>query len=88
MTLDTVGLKTLKENLGAYVARAREGERIVITDRGEEVAELVPLSPERRSLLALVADGRAEWSGGKPRLGPGVRNRGRPVSEAVVEDRS
>ena len=86
--MDTVGLKTLKEDLGSYVARARDGERIIITDRGTEVAELVPLSAERRALLVLVDAGKAEWSGGRPRLGAGVPNAGPPVSDAVVEDRS
>jgi prevent-host-death family protein len=85
--METVGLKALKEKLGAYVIRARDGERIVITDRGQEVAELVPLSPERRALTAAVASGRVGWSGGRPNPGPGVPNSGPPVSDAVIEDR-
>jgi len=86
--MNTVGLKLLKENLGVYVARARDGEHIIVTDRGTEVAELVPLSPERRVLLDLVDAGDAEWSGGKPQLAPGAPNLGQPVSDAVIEGRS
>ena len=51
--VETVGIKQLKEHRGHYVARARAGETIVITTRGQEVAELVPLTPERRVLAAL-----------------------------------
>jgi prevent-host-death family protein len=84
----TVGLKMLKENLAAYVTRARQGERVIITDRGEEVAELVPLSPERRAILRLVAEGRVTWNGGRPLFPPqGQPNRGRPASDVIVEER-
>jgi prevent-host-death family protein len=84
----TVGLKMLKENLAAYVTRARQGERVIITDRGEEVAELVPLSPERRAMLRLVAEGRATWNGQRPRFPrQGVPNHGRPASDVIVEER-
>jgi len=83
----TVGLKLLKENLSHYVARARAGEHIVITDRGREVAELVPLTPARRAVLRLVAGGQASWDGGKPGLAHPVRYTGPPVSAAVLEGR-
>jgi len=86
--MDTVGMKLLRDELAAYVARARAGERIIITDRGEEVAELAPLSPELRLARHMVNQGRARWSGRRPALrGSAVINRGRGVAEAVVEDR-
>lgn len=77
----------LKERLSEYVALARNGERIVITDRGEEVAELVPLSAERAAVNALLRAGRVRWSGGKPTGVRGVKSRGATVSDAVIEDR-
>lgn len=84
----TVGMKMLKESLSTYVAQARDGEHFIITDRGEEVAELVPLSPERRAIMRLVADGRAQWSGQRPQIVAwGVSVVGSPVSDAVFEDR-
>jgi prevent-host-death family protein len=86
--MEQVGMKMLREDLATYVARARDGERIVITDRGEEVAELVPLSPERRVIRRLIAEGRAQWSGRRPSLRPtGVVNHGPPASDAILEDR-
>lgn len=36
----TVGLRELKNRLGRYVRRVRAGEAIVVTDRGQVVAEL------------------------------------------------
>ena len=38
----TVGLKILKNKLSEYVRLAAAGETVVITDRGREVAEIVP----------------------------------------------
>ena len=35
-----VGIRELKNRLSEYLRRVREGERILVTDRGEVVAEL------------------------------------------------
>ena len=40
--MSSVGLRALKNQLSKYVQRARSGETVTITDRGEVVAELVP----------------------------------------------
>ena len=86
--METIGIKMLRESLSEYIVRAREGERIIITDRGEEVAELVPLSPERRALMRLVAEGKARWNGQTPRLLPPVIEvAGSPFADAINEDR-
>jgi prevent-host-death family protein len=85
--MGTVGIKVLKERLSEYVALARGGERIIVTDRGEEVAELVPLSPERQALKCLQRAGRVRWSGSKPVGLRGVPVHGADVASAVVEDR-
>ena len=86
-TTNQVGIKDLKARISAYVGRARRGERFVVTDRGEPVAELVPLSPERRALQKLAAEGSVEWGGGKPKGLRGVVIRGEPVAETVIRDR-
>lgn len=39
----TAGIRELKQNASAVVARAAAGETIIITDRGREVAQLTPL---------------------------------------------
>ena len=38
-----VGIRQLKDKLSSYLKSAREGEVVLITDRGEAVAELCPL---------------------------------------------
>ena len=40
--MSAVGLRELKNQLSKYVQRARSGETVFITDRGEVVAELGP----------------------------------------------
>jgi prevent-host-death family protein len=39
----TVGARELKTRLGAYLQQVRQGRTLVITDRGQPVAELKPL---------------------------------------------
>ncbi len=82
-----IGLRELKARLSEYVSRCRDGEHIIITDRGREVAELVPLSPARRTMNKLRETGRVRWNGGKPKGLRGVTVRGKPISETVLEDR-
>jgi antitoxin (DNA-binding transcriptional repressor) of toxin-antitoxin stability system len=47
-----VGLKVLKNKLSEYVRLAAGGETVLVTDRDRVVAELVPPSSGRSSLLA------------------------------------
>ena len=44
-TLKTVGIRKLKNGLSAYIREAKAGSVILVTDRGEIVAEL--RSPEK-----------------------------------------
>jgi prevent-host-death family protein len=83
----TVGIKELKANLSSYVAKAKDGEEVVITDHGKKVAMVVPISPERRLVDTLMDSGKATWSGGKPKGKPGVKAKGTPVSDTVLEER-
>jgi prevent-host-death family protein len=45
--MKSVGLRELKNRLSEYVREVRSGEEVLVTDRGEVVAELVP--PRRGS---------------------------------------
>jgi prevent-host-death family protein len=54
--MSTVGLRELKNQLSKYVERARSGETVAITDRGQVVAELSPprkVSPAGEPLTTL-----------------------------------
>ncbi|OGQ56431.1 MAG: prevent-host-death protein [Deltaproteobacteria bacterium RIFCSPLOWO2_02_FULL_53_8] len=83
----TVGIKELKAGLSGYVDKASGGETVVITDRGKEVALIVPISDERRALASLVDSDKAKWAGGKPAGMKGIRIKGKPLSSTVLEER-
>ncbi|TRW44061.1 type II toxin-antitoxin system prevent-host-death family antitoxin [Georgenia yuyongxinii] len=52
-----MGVRALKQNASAVVARAASGETLTITDRGRPVARLTPLV--RSPLEALIESGQA-----------------------------
>lgn len=41
-TAGTVGVRELRQNLSKYLDRVKEGETLTVTERGHEVAKLVP----------------------------------------------
>jgi antitoxin (DNA-binding transcriptional repressor) of toxin-antitoxin stability system len=86
-----IGIRALKDNLSATLARVRRGESITVKDRNTAIARIVPVGPAASStsvVETLVKTGRVSWAGGKPM---GAKNpprvRGRSVADAVVEDR-
>jgi prevent-host-death family protein len=54
--MEEVGIRLLKQNASAVVARAAAGETVTITDRGRLVALLTPIPAT--ALQALLAAGR------------------------------
>ena len=92
MRSSSVGSRELKTRLGAWLRRVRRGETVVVTDRGDPVAELRPLSRGGDAADAALAGLEALGIVTRPvrsRLGPfrAIRSAGRPASEAVLEDR-
>ncbi len=86
-----VGVRALKGRLSEYLRRAGEGERIVVTDRGEPLAALTPIEETDEALWGweLVRERAASWGGGKP-LGSAhapVAKGKKSTSDIVVEDR-
>jgi prevent-host-death family protein len=55
---ETVGVRELRQHLSAYLARVRDGQRLIVTERNVPVAELIPLGREHPGLGRLVAEGR------------------------------
>jgi len=39
---ETVGVRELRQNLSKYLDRVKAGEPLIVTERGREVARLVP----------------------------------------------
>jgi len=49
--MTAVGIRALKQNASSVVARAAAGERVVITDNGRPVAQILPLGDDRLGAL-------------------------------------
>jgi prevent-host-death family protein len=90
-----VSIRELKNELSAYVRRARRGERVVVTDRGRPVAELTAVNPsglptdERLRRMAEAGELRLPSPAGEKRsvVRPS-RVKGRPVSATLLADRA
>jgi prevent-host-death family protein len=86
-----VGVRALKDHLSEYLRRVGQGERIVVTDRGEPLATLAPVgeTDEARWGWTLVRERVAGWRGGKPRgsARPAALKGKKTTSEIVLESR-
>jgi prevent-host-death family protein len=90
MTEAHVSIRELKSRLSYYLSLTRNGESLVITDRGVPIGRIVPIGQDLdQRLSALREAAHMQWSGRK--LGPRapvakVRGRG-SVAQLLVEDR-
>ena len=91
MERTVVGARELKTRLGTYLRRVREGRTVLVTDRGEPIAELRPLPPGTSvpaALLKLSGKGAVTLPVRKSmRAFRPIQSRGRALSEAILEDR-
>jgi prevent-host-death family protein len=55
--MEKIGIRELRQHASRWVAKAKAGATIQITDRGEPVARLVPISPAENDREALIAGG-------------------------------
>ena len=82
-----VGIRELRGRLSEYLAHVREGEELVVTDRGAAVARIVPVTGGR-ALDRLVAEGLVSPAPHPTRTRPARRLRSRGgVSDLVAEQR-
>jgi prevent-host-death family protein len=51
-----VGVRELRNHLSRYLHRVRDGDEVVVTDRGRAIARVVPVDVER-VLDRLIAEG-------------------------------
>jgi len=54
--MERVGIRDMRQHLSRYASRVRDGESFLITDRGAEVAQLVPAPARVSAVDRLVAD--------------------------------
>lgn len=83
----SAGIKEIKAKLSSYIDTVNKGEQVVVTEHGKEVAMIVPISEERKAIRALIEAGKAHWNGGKLRGLIGIKIKGKPLSETVLEER-
>jgi antitoxin (DNA-binding transcriptional repressor) of toxin-antitoxin stability system len=88
--MEHVGIRELKAHLSRHLKRVRSGVRLAVTERGRTIATINPVETPADVDWAhqLVAEGRAQWNGGKPRgAARSPKVTGSPASSAVLEDR-
>jgi prevent-host-death family protein len=54
--MERVGIREMRQNLSRYARRARHGESFLITDHGQEVAQLTPAPGHASAIDRLVAE--------------------------------
>ena len=92
--MSTVGVKELKNRLTQYLRRTKQGEEVVVTERGRPIAVIQPIQAARQPeslearLAVLAARGLVTLPAGRPRgRMRRVRVKGRPLSRTILEDR-
>ena len=88
--MKTVGVKDLRNRLSYYLREVKKGEKILITNRDQVIATILPMErgKEDSKLLSLVKEGFAARKGGKPTGSHRTAKiEGKPMSETVLEDR-
>ena len=63
-----VGIREIRNRFSGYLAKVKQGETLVITERNIPVAKLMPLQEQvPAEILNLVSAGLVSWKGGKPK---------------------
>jgi prevent-host-death family protein len=93
--MEMVGVKELKTRLTHYLGLAKQGEKVIVTDRGKPVAILhnLDITEENVSfeerLSSLAKRGLVRLPRKKVKLAPikPIKAKGKPASEIIIEDR-
>lgn len=81
-----VGVRELRNNLSRYLDRVREGEEVVVTERGRAIARVLPLGTERVLDRLIAAGVVSPARQPKQRAGRPITARG-TVSDLVADQR-
>ncbi len=94
--MQTVGVRDLKSRLTHYLRLIKEGEKVIVTERGKPVALIRPLDgtekqssiEERLAVLAKQGLIRLPLKKGLFDFKtPPIKTKGKPASRMVIEDR-
>lgn len=82
-----VGIRELRDHLSKYIQRVRDGEEVIVTNRGTALARIVPIEHERK-YDRLVSEGIIKPSRAEKRTRPKKRVKADgSVSELVADQR-
>jgi prevent-host-death family protein len=83
---DRVGVRQLRQNLSRYLDEVKGGSTLVVTERGREVARLVPSGVGDSALARLAAErGATLPAGSLTDVKPRRRAKGKPSGEMLEE---
>ncbi len=92
--MSTVGIKELKNRLTQYLRQTKQGEEVIVTERGRPIAVIQPIQSVEKpasteaKLGKLAANGFITLPTKKPlRNVRRVKVSGRPLSKTILEDR-
>lgn len=84
------GVRELKTHLSAYLERVKAGETITVTEHGNPIGQIVPISDSALQKMKVLRDsGIISWSGQslKPREPIADVIGGQMISDLLLEDR-
>jgi prevent-host-death family protein len=81
-----VGVRELRNHLSRYLDRVRDGNELIVTDRGRAIARVVPVEAER-VLDRLIAEGVVTPASEARRRAPKPIKSKSTVSDLVGEQR-
>jgi prevent-host-death family protein len=91
MSTITVGIREFKNRLSSYLEEVKDGNSLVITDRGKPVGRVIPeASSARDRMLELAQSGYMAWNGRKPHIKAPrlkLKGKGKTMSDLIVEGR-
>ena len=91
LTMKMSGVAEIKARLSEFLAMVKEGEEVIITERGKPIAKLVRIEPMDEELERLVRKGIV-----RPPIAPLPEDffdrprpkiKGEPLSETVIKER-
>ena len=81
-----VGVRQLRNNLSRYLDRVRDGEEVVVTERGRAIARVLPISGER-AIDRLIREGKITPAKTRKRSRPTPLKTAGTVSDLIAEQR-
>ena len=91
---ESIGIRELRQHASRYVAMAKAGRRIAVTDRGKLVAYLVPAEEPTSNFQRMVAAGQVRLASGSildhlppPPAEPGEKSAFEALMEMRDEER-